>query len=249
MTVKTKIDVHARMLSMEFGDTLVQFNIFEAMKHTTKDHSLFGIDLIDELVEECLLLDSSSKDIPDFAKDIDPFDCLGSITEKADYDEVWEVHNLSDPKDDNIDPTDLNQVCKCENPECSNKAEVQVAETKKPFTVKYESTKGGRDRERTEVNSAKKTSVKADLHVYMQAETILAKEDQKQARAESISDNQCKNRAPSRFDFSAKQRAKSDPNLTRAILSWPKGVGHNSQRPKSCRHTWCRVQFKSASRI
>ncbi|RDX87505.1 hypothetical protein CR513_31006, partial [Mucuna pruriens] len=58
MTAKTKIDVHARTLSMEFGDNLVQFNIFEAMKHPTEDHSLFGIDLIDELVEECLQLDN-----------------------------------------------------------------------------------------------------------------------------------------------------------------------------------------------
>ncbi|RDY11428.1 hypothetical protein CR513_03924, partial [Mucuna pruriens] len=49
MTTRTKIDVHARTLSLEFGDTLVQFNIFEAMKHPTEDHSLFGIDLIDEL--------------------------------------------------------------------------------------------------------------------------------------------------------------------------------------------------------
>ncbi|RDX71232.1 hypothetical protein CR513_49447, partial [Mucuna pruriens] len=52
MIAKTKIDVHVRTLSMEFGDTLVQFNIFEAMKHPIEDHSLFGIDLIDELVEE-----------------------------------------------------------------------------------------------------------------------------------------------------------------------------------------------------
>ncbi|RDX98853.1 hypothetical protein CR513_18187, partial [Mucuna pruriens] len=28
MTARTKIDVHSRTLSMEFGDTLVQFNIF-----------------------------------------------------------------------------------------------------------------------------------------------------------------------------------------------------------------------------
>ncbi|RDX68293.1 hypothetical protein CR513_52731, partial [Mucuna pruriens] len=49
MTARTKIDVHAGMLSMEFGDTLVQFNIFEAMKHPTEDHSLFGIDLLDEI--------------------------------------------------------------------------------------------------------------------------------------------------------------------------------------------------------
>ncbi|RDX84051.1 hypothetical protein CR513_34959, partial [Mucuna pruriens] len=51
MTARTKIDVHVRTLSMEFGDTLLQFNIFEAMKHPTEDHSLLGIDLIDELLD------------------------------------------------------------------------------------------------------------------------------------------------------------------------------------------------------
>ncbi|RDY05529.1 hypothetical protein CR513_10619, partial [Mucuna pruriens] len=59
MTAKTKIDVYSGTLSMEFGDTLVQFNIFEAMKHPTEDHSLFGIDLIEELVEEYFQSDSS----------------------------------------------------------------------------------------------------------------------------------------------------------------------------------------------
>ncbi|RDY01479.1 hypothetical protein CR513_15180, partial [Mucuna pruriens] len=38
MTDKTKIDVHVGTLLMEFGDTLVQFNIFEAMKHSIEDH-------------------------------------------------------------------------------------------------------------------------------------------------------------------------------------------------------------------
>ncbi|RDX94940.1 hypothetical protein CR513_22616, partial [Mucuna pruriens] len=54
MTMRTKIDMHVGTLSMEFGDNLVQFNIFEAMKHLTEDPSPFGIDLIDELVEEHL---------------------------------------------------------------------------------------------------------------------------------------------------------------------------------------------------
>ncbi|RDY10037.1 hypothetical protein CR513_05502, partial [Mucuna pruriens] len=45
MTARTKIDVHAWTLLMKFGDTLVQFNIFEAMKHLIEDTSLFGIDL------------------------------------------------------------------------------------------------------------------------------------------------------------------------------------------------------------
>ncbi|RDX93066.1 hypothetical protein CR513_24709, partial [Mucuna pruriens] len=112
MTTKTKIDVHARMLLMEFGDTLVQFNIFEAMNHPTEDHSLFGIDLIDELVEECLQLDNSSEDISNLAEDTESIGCLGSLTEEADYDEVWEVHNLSDSKDDNIDLVDLRHKAK-----------------------------------------------------------------------------------------------------------------------------------------
>ncbi|RDX89983.1 hypothetical protein CR513_28207, partial [Mucuna pruriens] len=60
MTARTKIDVHAEMLSMEFGDTLVQFNIFEAMKHPTEDHSLFGIDIIDELANH-----GEVQDVPD----------------------------------------------------------------------------------------------------------------------------------------------------------------------------------------
>ncbi|RDX71081.1 hypothetical protein CR513_49611, partial [Mucuna pruriens] len=60
MTTRTKIDVHAGTLSMEFGDTLVQFNIFEAMKHPMEDTSLFGIDLIDELVKEHMQANTGS---------------------------------------------------------------------------------------------------------------------------------------------------------------------------------------------
>ncbi|RDX89498.1 hypothetical protein CR513_28772, partial [Mucuna pruriens] len=49
MTARTKIDVHAGTLSMEFGDILLQFNIFEATKNPMEDTPLFGIDLIDKL--------------------------------------------------------------------------------------------------------------------------------------------------------------------------------------------------------
>ncbi|RDY03366.1 hypothetical protein CR513_13061, partial [Mucuna pruriens] len=115
------------------------------MKHPTEDHSLFGIDLIDELVEQYFQLDSSSEDILNFAEDIELIDCLRSLTKEADYDEVWEVHNLSDSEDDNINLADLSQkakliklldqVCKYENQECANKAKVQVVETKKPITA------------------------------------------------------------------------------------------------------------------
>ncbi|RDX86912.1 hypothetical protein CR513_31693, partial [Mucuna pruriens] len=42
--ISTKIDVHAKTLSMEFKDTSVKFNIFEALKHPAKGHSSFSID-------------------------------------------------------------------------------------------------------------------------------------------------------------------------------------------------------------
>ncbi|RDY01305.1 hypothetical protein CR513_15393, partial [Mucuna pruriens] len=109
MTTRTKIDVHAETLSIEFGDTLVQFNIFEAMKHPTEDHSLFGIDLIDELVEVFFQLDHNSEEISNLAEDTKLIGCLGSPKQEADYDKVWEVHDLSNSENDNIDLADLSQ--------------------------------------------------------------------------------------------------------------------------------------------
>ncbi|RDY07584.1 hypothetical protein CR513_08278, partial [Mucuna pruriens] len=57
--------------------------------------------------------------------------------------------------------------------------------------------------------------VKADSHVQVHAETILAKEDQKQAKTESISAKQGKNRVPFGSDFSVTKEAKSYSHLTR----------------------------------
>ncbi|RDY09845.1 hypothetical protein CR513_05736, partial [Mucuna pruriens] len=82
------------------------FNIFEAMKHPTEDHSLFGIDLIDKLVEECLQLDNNSEDSEKFAGGTDSIGCLKSITEEADY---GEVHDLSNSDDDYVDLANLSQ--------------------------------------------------------------------------------------------------------------------------------------------
>ncbi|RDX95517.1 hypothetical protein CR513_21943, partial [Mucuna pruriens] len=76
------------MLSMEFGDTLVQFNIFEAMKHPT--HSLFGIDVIDELVAKHLQSKADSVEFPNFVEDIDVINYLGFVTNESDYDKLWE---------------------------------------------------------------------------------------------------------------------------------------------------------------
>ncbi|RDX75576.1 hypothetical protein CR513_44528, partial [Mucuna pruriens] len=141
MTARTKIDVHVGTLSIEFGDHLVQFNIFEVIKHPTEDHSLFGIDLIDELIEEHLQLNANSDDTLDFARDTNIFDCLGSVTAKANCNELREVRDLSNSKDGITDLVDLgpeeelldllDQVCKHEDPEHSNNVRVQVVRIEK----------------------------------------------------------------------------------------------------------------------
>ncbi|RDX83069.1 hypothetical protein CR513_36051, partial [Mucuna pruriens] len=79
------------------------------MKHPSEDHSLFGIDLIDELVEEYFQLDSHNEDINSFAERTDSIGCLGSISkEEADYPELKEVHNLSDSLENNNEkPTNI----------------------------------------------------------------------------------------------------------------------------------------------
>ncbi|RDY13924.1 Retrovirus-related Pol polyprotein, partial [Mucuna pruriens] len=87
MTARTKIDVHP-----------------------IEDHSLFGINLIDELVEEFFQLDCSSEQISNLAEDTELIGCLGSPKEEADYDKVWEVHNLSNSENDNIDLADLTHL-------------------------------------------------------------------------------------------------------------------------------------------
>ncbi|RDX65694.1 hypothetical protein CR513_55624, partial [Mucuna pruriens] len=128
MTTRTKIDVHAGTLSMEFDDTLVQFNIFEAMKHPTEDHSLFGIDMIEELVEEYFQLDNYSEEVEDFARIAESSSCS-----KADYDEVQEFPDSEGCYGDDADLAFetkitklLNQVYNPNNSECTNNTEEEA---------------------------------------------------------------------------------------------------------------------------
>nr|KYP32809.1 hypothetical protein KK1_046409 [Cajanus cajan] len=51
-TARTKIDIYAGTLFMEFGDIVVHFNILDAMKFSSEAHSVFCAELIDDLVDE-----------------------------------------------------------------------------------------------------------------------------------------------------------------------------------------------------
>ncbi|RDY13798.1 hypothetical protein CR513_01235, partial [Mucuna pruriens] len=81
---RTKIDVHAETLSMEFGDAYVKFNIFEALKHLAEDHSIFSIDTIDGLMEEYFQLGTSGASLANFVNISDAIDCFCTMAAKAD---------------------------------------------------------------------------------------------------------------------------------------------------------------------
>ncbi|RDX82123.1 hypothetical protein CR513_37128, partial [Mucuna pruriens] len=182
MTARTKIDLHAGTLSMEFGDTLVQFNIFEAMKHPTEDHSLFGVDIMEELVDE---------KVEDYARLTKSISCL-----QTDYDEIQE---FPDSEGDHSDVIDLafeqelmeliNQICYPKTSENTNNAEVTVGEKPLPaqlatiFTAEMKSAKEGRVNARIKSEAAHE--VKVDLNS-TRPETILSRRS-KQHRAEIMS--------------------------------------------------------------
>ncbi|XP_073121145.1 uncharacterized protein [Henckelia pumila] len=51
-TARTKIDVDDGTLSVEFDGEIVKFNIFDAMKYPSENHSICSIDVVDSIVQE-----------------------------------------------------------------------------------------------------------------------------------------------------------------------------------------------------
>ncbi|XP_061352702.1 uncharacterized protein LOC133297550 [Gastrolobium bilobum] len=99
-TARTKIDVHSGTLSMEFGDSIVHFNIFDAMKHPREEHSVFCVDVIDDVVE-----DISATFLAEFSTDFDSDFCgCGDSRECIVCDEI--TSHLSGFNDALIDDSD-----------------------------------------------------------------------------------------------------------------------------------------------
>nr|KYP45105.1 hypothetical protein KK1_033387 [Cajanus cajan] len=100
---QTKIDVYDGTLSMEFGDIVVHFNILDAMKFPSEAHSIFHVELIDDLVDEHIHdFDSSHVKKHSFLFDLYNFlSCVESESEfeyeyecEFDYDEESEFDTL-----------------------------------------------------------------------------------------------------------------------------------------------------------
>ncbi|RDY07933.1 hypothetical protein CR513_07894, partial [Mucuna pruriens] len=99
MTERMKIDMHAGTLSMEFGDNLVQFNIFDAIRHLIEDYSLYSMDVIDELVEEYNQYDSDINDMTILVEIYNMLEGADSVMGDADTTHMNEV--LNRPNSDN----------------------------------------------------------------------------------------------------------------------------------------------------
>ncbi|RDX86933.1 Retrovirus-related Pol polyprotein from transposon 17.6, partial [Mucuna pruriens] len=103
------------------------------MKHPTENHSLFSINVIEELVEEYSQLSNSSGDMEAFAGSIDENSCLGVIDEETDLEEVQDLPNSEDNHSDIADldfevelSEMLDQVWNQEHSECINDAEGKI---------------------------------------------------------------------------------------------------------------------------
>ena len=73
-TARTKIDVHAGTLSMEFDDIVMRFNILDAMKHPSEDHSVFHVDIVDELISDFHSLHALKHS---YVSELSEFACIG----------------------------------------------------------------------------------------------------------------------------------------------------------------------------
>ncbi|RDY09936.1 Retrovirus-related Pol polyprotein from transposon 17.6, partial [Mucuna pruriens] len=106
MTARMKIDVHARTLSMEFGDNMVQFNIFEAIKHPAEDHSIFNINIINELVEEHMQICTSIVDFSNFVEMSDVIGCFNFVEARSDSENMSHKQDFPNSADNIADLVD-----------------------------------------------------------------------------------------------------------------------------------------------
>jgi len=108
---RTKIDVHAGTLSMEFDDIIVRFNILDAMKHPYEDHSILHVDIIDHAIDGHVsdfhslhaLKYSSVSELSEFACiDVLDSDSDSDFDTHSDSDTEYDVHNVKSVEFDSL---------------------------------------------------------------------------------------------------------------------------------------------------
>ena len=76
---------------MDFGDDVVNFNIFQAMRHPIEDHSIFLVDIIDDAIDSVDICTNLFYDFSDFYDfDLGSFDCTCDDFEESVV--VWSIY-------------------------------------------------------------------------------------------------------------------------------------------------------------
>ena len=98
---------------MEFDDSVVRFNIHDAMKHPSEDHSVFHVDLLDELIDEHLSDFFHDTDFPSLT---DSYTCLACTDSEMCSFCIDQFLDIDVDTDSDI----LHASLDCEKSECTN---------------------------------------------------------------------------------------------------------------------------------
>jgi len=102
-TARTKIDVHACTLSMEFDDIIVCFNILDAMKHPSEDHFIFHVDIIDHAVDGLISYVHSLHALKySFVSELSEFAGINVLDSDSNSDAEYDVDNVEFAKFDSL---------------------------------------------------------------------------------------------------------------------------------------------------
>ena len=102
-TARTKIDVHASTLSMEFNDIMVRFNILDAMKHPSEDHFIFHVDIIDHAVDGLISYVHSLHALKySFVSELSEFAGINVLDSDSNSDAEYDVDNVEFAKFDSL---------------------------------------------------------------------------------------------------------------------------------------------------
>ncbi|RDX80779.1 hypothetical protein CR513_38627, partial [Mucuna pruriens] len=91
---RQKAIINARTLWMEFGDTFVQFNNFEALKHPAEDNSIFSIDTIDRLIEEHIQVGTGNANLFDFVEISSIINCFYTVEAIAYFESLYKIDEV-----------------------------------------------------------------------------------------------------------------------------------------------------------
>ena len=101
-------------MSIEFDDIVVRFNILDDMKHPFEDHSVFHVDILDDVVDG-IISDFCSLHALKHSSvfELSEFSCIDVLDSDSDSDDAeYDVDNVESTEFDSLDvvPIDFDVI-------------------------------------------------------------------------------------------------------------------------------------------